>query len=205
MTQLKVFSKAVSKAVIAAAIVLGMALSALAQTVPATGDMALGPLAAKVTIIEYASMTCPHCANFHNNTFKKLKEKYVDSGKVRFIFREFPLDNVAFMASMLARCAGPERFFGMIDVMFRSQEKWARSQDQRAELTKIGRLAGMSNDTIGACFKNQKLGDSILATRLEAVKKYEIKSTPSFVVNGETFAGGMDMKKWDEILAKQLN
>lgn len=203
MTLFKVFSKAT----VVAAIVLGMAVSspARAETAPAQGDMALGPADSKVTIIEYASMTCPHCANFHNNTFKKLKEKYVDTGKVRFIFREFPLDRVALMASMLARCVGSERFFGMIDVMFKSQQKWGRARDPRAELSKIGRLAGMSNDTINACLANQKLGDSILATRLEAVKKYEIESTPSFVVNGETFAGAIGMAKWDEILAKKMN
>lgn len=199
--------KVFSKAAIVTAIVLGMAFSSLAQadTTPAEGDMALGPADSKVTIIEYASMTCSHCANFHKNTFYKLKEKYVDTGKVRFIFREFPLDRVAFMASMLARCVGKDRFFGMVDVMFRSQEKWGRSEDPRTELSKLGRLAGMSNDTINACLANQKLGDSILATRLDAVKKYEIKSTPSFVVNGELFSGAMGIAKWDEILAKKLN
>ncbi len=201
MAQIKVFSKTI----LAAALLLGMAFSAPAQSGPAIGDMALGPADAKVTIIEYASMTCPHCANFHNNTFKKLKEKYVDTGKVKFIFREFPLDRVAFMAAVLARCAGAERYFGMIDAMFRSQDKWGRSRDPRAELTKLGRLAGMSDDAVTACFADQKLGDAILASRLEAVKRYDVKSTPTFVVNGEIFAGALGMEEWDKILAKLLN
>jgi protein-disulfide isomerase len=203
MTQFGVFKKA--GRLVAVLAIAALAAATTAEAAPAEGDMALGPADSKVTIIEYASMTCPHCANFHNNTFKKLKEKYIDTGKVRFIFREFPLDRVAFMASMLARCAGPDRFFGMIDVMFRSQEKWGRSEDPRAELIKIGRLAGMPKETIEACFTDQKLGDAILATRMEGHKKYEISSTPSFVVNGETFTGALSIEKWDEIIAGKSN
>jgi len=172
---------------------------------PAQGDMVIGRADAPVTVIEYASMTCPHCATFHNKTFKALKEKYIDTGQVRMVFREFPLDGVALRASMLARCAGEDRFFGMIDVLFRQQAKWTRSNDPVGALVRLARMGGLSQGDIEACLADEALMDSILTTRLEGHNQYKVESTPSFVIEGKTYAGGMTMDDWDAILAKYLN
>jgi len=196
------------KLLIAATMAFAFFMSAPAgagELKPAEGDMALGRADAPVTVIEYASMTCPHCATFHNDTFKALKEKYIDTGQVRMVFREFPLDGVALRASMLARCAGEERFFGMLDVLFRQQEKWGRSQDPVGALTKLARMGGLSEEDVAACWSNETLMNSILDTRLKGHNEFQISSTPSFVVNGTTVAGALTMAEWDELLAKHLN
>src|SRR5687768_5061793 len=137
-----------AKGMIAAFALFLMAAAAPAQAQQQTdwakGDMALGKPDAPVTVIEYASMTCPHCAHFHAETLKAFKEKYVDTGKVRLIFREFPFDGLALRASMLARCAGAERYFPMLDVLFQQQNQWTRAKDPMAALAQIGRLAGVS-------------------------------------------------------------
>ena len=126
------------------AMFLGPALAGGARAAGnAEGDMVVGSDDAPVTIIEYASMTCPHCADFHLNTYGKLKEAYIDTGKVRLVFREFPLDGLALQASMLARCAGPKRFFAFIDVLFTQQAGWARASDPMSALARIGRLGGV--------------------------------------------------------------
>ncbi len=166
----------------------------------AKGDMVLGKPDAPVTIIEYASMTCPHCATFHQQTFKGLKEKYVDTGKARFVFREFPLDRNAFVASKLARCAGEKRFFPTLDMLFARQASWSREQDPTQQLAKIVRFAGIGREKFEACVANQTLGDEILNRRLEGSEKHEIGSTPSFVINGKTYAGAMSLEEFSEII-----
>lgn len=171
----------------------------------AEGDIAIGSEDAPVTVIEYASMTCPHCATFHNNTLKGLVEKYVDTGQVRMIFREFPFDQLGLAAAMLARCAGPDRAVGMIDVLFRQQSSWSRSNDPIAELRKIGRLGGISKSRFDACLGDQKLAESIVATRMEGQEKYDVNSTPSFIINGDKYSGAMSLAEFDRVLEKYLN
>ena len=175
-----------------------------AEPVFAAGDMALGAKDAPVTIVEYASMTCPHCANFHMGPFKELKAKYIDTGKVRMIFREFPFDPVALQASMLARCAGEKRYFGMLNVLFKSQMKWAKAANPQQALGTIARLGGFTEARFQTCMRDQKLADMILQTRLDGNKKFEVESTPSFIVNGEKTSGNMTIDKWDELLADLL-
>ena len=170
----------------------------------ATGDMAIGAKDAPVTIIEYASMTCPHCANFHLGPFKELKAKYIDTGKVRMIFREFPFDPLALQASMLARCAGEKRFFGMLSVLFKSQRKWAKASNPQEALAKIARLGGFTEARFTVCMSNQDLADMILNSRLKGNKEFGIDSTPSFLVNGVKTSGNMTISKWDELLATYL-
>ena len=201
MTQFKAFLVAI---VMSAAGMLA-ALPAVAAMDYATGDMAIGREDAPVTVIEYASMTCPHCAHFHTTTFKAFKEKYIDTGKVRLIFREFPFDQYALQASMLARCAGKDRYFGMVDVLFRQQLKWARSPKPTEELEKIGRLGGISKEQFESCLKNESLMNQILETRLKGNEEHGIDSTPSFLVNGDKYTGAMSLSEWDDILAKYLN
>lgn len=167
----------------------------------AKGDMAMGSKNAPVTIIEYASMTCPHCAEFHLGPFEELKSKYIDTGKVRFIFREFPFDPVALQASMLARCIGEKRYFGMLKILFKNLSKWAQVADPRKALGKYARLGGFTEERFKACMANQELADTILKSRLKGNKEFGVDSTPSFIVNGVKVSGNMTIAEWDELLA----
>ena len=185
--------------------VVAAAAPAQAQEVEwAKGDMALGKADAPVTVIEYASMTCPHCASFHSQTMKAFKEKYVDTGKVRLIFREFPFDGLALRASMLARCAGPDRYFPMLEVLFQQQRQWTSAKDPVAALKQIGRLAGVSPEKFDACMKSEELQKAVVQNRLEGQQKHQIESTPTFVIDGEKHAGALSLAQLDEILAKKL-
>jgi protein-disulfide isomerase len=174
------------------------------QTEWAKGDMALGKPDAPVTVIEYASMTCPHCARFHTETLGSFKEKYVDTGKVRLIFREFPFDGLALRASMLARCAGPERYFPMLDVLFQQQKQWTSAKDPMAALGQIGRLAGVSPQKFEACMKSEELQNAVVQNRLEGQQQHKVESTPTFVIDGEKHSGALTLAQLDEILAKKL-
>jgi protein-disulfide isomerase len=195
-----------AKVLIAAfALVLLAGASARAQELNwARGDMAIGKADAPVTVIEYASMTCPHCARFHTDTFKPFKEKYVDTGKVRMIFREFPFDGLALRASMLARCAGPERYFPMLDVLFQQQRQWTSAKDPLAALAQIGRLGGVSQEKFDACMKSEELSNAIVQNRLEGQQKHGVESTPTFVIDGEKLTGALTLAQLDEALAKKL-
>jgi len=166
-------------------------------------DLVLGKADAPVTIIEYASMTCPHCANFHKTTYPALKTKYIDTGKVRFIFREFPLDDLAAAASMLARCAGGEKSLALIDVLFASQDKWAVREPLPA-LLQIGRQAGFTQATFDECLKDQKLYNNILAMRERGSKDYKVESTPTLFVNGKVIKGGISIEELEKLMAPLL-
>jgi protein-disulfide isomerase len=172
----------------------------------AEGDMVLGKADAPVEIIEYASMTCTHCAQFELDTLPELQKRYIDPGKVKLVFREFPLDAVAVRASMLARCAGPDRFFGVVQLLFQQQEKWAMAKDPIAALKRVGEVAGVSDDDFDACMADKALMDRIVQSRLDAEKKYDIESTPSFIIGGKVHSGEMDIdalsKLIDPLLAK---
>ncbi len=170
------------------------------DTGAAMGEMALGRADAPVTVIEYASMTCPHCARFHAEVLPDFKKKYIDTGKVRLVFREFPLDKLAFAAAKVARCGGKKRFFPLLSVIFSRQGAWSRSTTPVDDLAKLARLAGVGRDRFEACFADRALGDLILKNRLEAVEKYKIDSTPSFVIDGKTYPGVLTVKDFDRIL-----
>jgi len=153
-------------------------------------DFVIGSPNAPVTMIEYASLTCSHCANFHINVRPKLKSTYVDSGKVRLVYRDFPLDGLALRASMLARCSGHERFFGILNILFKRQEQWAGNPDPLAALARVVALSGMGTSDFQACLKNKKVEDQILAQRQMASKAFAINSTPSFIFNGQKISVG---------------
>jgi protein-disulfide isomerase len=147
------------------------------------GEMALGDEKAPVTIIEYASMTCPHCAAFHETTYPELKKRYIDTGKVRFIFREFPLDQLALAAFLLARCAGPGKYFPMIETLFQQQKEWV-VQKPLGPLLAIAKQAGMTEQAFNECLQNKTLVDGLEDVRQRAMK-VGVQSTPSFFINGK--------------------
>lgn len=151
-------------------------------------EMTLGAEDAPVTLIEYASYTCPHCANFHNDTFKKLKADYIDTGKVKFIYREVYFDRYGLWASMIARCNGPEKFFGISDLIYKGQSEWARAGGASEivdELRKIGRLAGLENEQLEACLQDGEKAQTLVTWYQENATEHGIESTPSFILNGE--------------------
>ncbi|ABR59401.1 thioredoxin domain-containing protein [Sinorhizobium medicae] len=167
-------------------------------------EMALGEASAPVTIVEYMSMTCPHCANFHNDTFDAIKTKYVDSGKVRFIVREFPFDPRAAAAFMLARCAPEGQYFPMISMLFKQQEQWAAAQNGRDALLQLSKLAGFTQESFEACLTNQKLLDDVNAVMQRGAKEFGVKSTPTFFVNGEHYSGDMSVDVMSALIDSKL-
>jgi len=162
-------------------------------------ELAFGKPEAPVTVIEYASLTCPHCRAFHVDTWPQVQEKYVDTGKVRFIMREFPLDPRASAGFMLARCAGPERAIPTIDLLYRSQDRWTRVDDPTTELKTLMGIAGMRTSDVEECLQNQSLLDKITAVA-EAGKRYGVDSTPTFFINGTKFKGALSFAKFSEIV-----
>ena len=147
----------------------------------------LGKADAPVTIIEYASMTCPHCAHFNAEVMPRIKTEFIDKGLVRFAFRPFPLDGLAARASLLAQCAPGDGYFNMVDVLFRSQNDWARASDPLAALKQIGRTAGLSSADVDRCVGDDAGLDRMVAGIKEAQSKFGVDSTPSFIINGKKY------------------
>lgn len=168
------------------------------------GDKILGNEKAPVTIIEYASMTCTHCANFHATVYPSLKSKYIDTGKVRFIFREFPLDQVATAAFMLARCAPADKYFPMIDVLFEQQKNWAFTTEKAKGLLAIAKQAGFTESSFESCLKDDKLAKAIQDVARRANEKFGVNSTPTFFVNGKEMRGEMTPEGLDKVLEPLL-
>ena len=161
-------------------------------------DMALGPKDAAVTVTEYASMTCPHCAAFTEQVFPKIKEAFIDTGKIRFVFREFPLDIKAAAGSMLARCIAKDdapKFFAVIDLLFRQQNDWV-VKNTTETLTRIGKQAGLSQQAVEDCLKDQALLDKIAADQKFANEVLKVNSTPTFFINGEKLTGEQSFEEF---------
>ena len=170
----------------------------------ALGEKILGNSDAPITMIDYSSLTCPHCAAFQKETFPKIKKAYIDTGKVKLIYRDFPIGALALAAAMVARCSGERKYFGMLDILFRSQDKWANSQDPLGEIERISRFAGLSKDDVGACLKNTDLMKGIQKVAKEATDKFGIDSTPSFVINGKMFPGNQPYENFRKIFEAAL-
>ena len=168
-------------------------------------EMVLGDPNAPVTMIEYSSLTCPHCASFHKNTLPQVKERYIDTGEARLLYRDFPFDRGGLLAAAIARCAGPERYFSFLDVLFRTQEAWSHDPNPAKALAKIGRLGGLSSAAIDACFADQALLDSILESRLTGAQKFNVSSTPTFIINGEKLVGAQPFDRFAEVIDRMLS
>lgn len=152
-------------------------------------DRILGKPDAPVTIIEYASLSCPHCANFDVNQLPKIRKAWINTGKAKLILRDFPLDHSALEAAMIARCAPPDHFYAFVNAFFSSQPQWVLAHDLRAALTRIAELGGMDAKTVTKCLGKNALETKILESRLTAYKKLGVNATPTFFINGTKFAG----------------
>jgi protein-disulfide isomerase len=164
---------------------------------PSYGEMSMGPDTAKVTVIEYASASCPHCATFAKDTFPALKKDYIDTGKIKFIFREFPHNDAALAAFMVARCAPKEKYFPLVDVFFHTQEEWLK--DPLAGLTKISQQAGMTKEQFDACLKNEDMAKQILAVR-DKGSGFGVTSIPTFFINGEIMKGESSIEEMKKMI-----
>jgi protein-disulfide isomerase len=171
----------------------------LAQAGPA-GDVVLGSEKAPVTVIEYASMTCPHCAHFSETTFPELQKRYIDTGKVRFVFREFPLDTLALAGFMLARCAGNDKFMPIVETLFAKQSDWVM-QNPIEPLKAIAKQFGFTEDSFNQCLTTQKVQADIEAVRDHASQKLSVNSTPTFFINGKRLQGDVTI----EAMAKEID
>ncbi len=174
-------------------------------------DRVLGDANAPVTIVEYASSTCPHCAHFQEQTFPALKKNYIDTGKVKYIFREFPLGTgddlaLAVAAFALARCAGEldsGKYYAMIDTLFAQQQRWA-VEHPIPPLLAIAKQAGFTEKTFEACIDNTKLQKDILASRDRAYEKFGVNSTPTFFINGKRYVGALPIADFDKAIADAM-
>lgn len=168
-------------------------------------ELILGSADAPITVVEYASMTCGHCAAFHTKVFDALKEKYIDTGKVRFVMREFPLDNLAAAASMLARCAGEGKTFPLISALFAKQDEWAFVRgDPKPELLKIAKQAGFTQESFEKCLTDQKLLDDISAVRARGADTFGVNATPTFFINGKKMNAGATLDEFDKAFSSIL-
>lgn len=200
--------------VLAAAILPPFARPAWADNVPvadlmkpdAQPDLALGNDKAPVTIVEYASMTCPHCAHFEETTFPELKKRYIDTGKVRFILRDFPLDSLAGAAFVLAHCIAkddPAKYYSMVETLFRGQSTWA-VEKPIPPLMAIAKQAGLSEQQFNTCLSNQKAWDAMESVRQRAMKEFKVESTPTFFINGTQVTGAVSIEDFAKVIDPYL-
>lgn len=173
------------------------------STIP---DMVLGDANAPITMIEYASYTCPHCGSFHQNTYPQLKADFIDTGKVKFVFREVYFDRFGLWASMIARCGGQERFFGITDLMFKTQAEWTRAGEPVAiadELRKIGRIAGLNDEELNACLQDEAQAQELVEWFQTNAARDDVNATPSFIINGKKYSN-MSYAEMKDLLDGQL-
>lgn len=168
-------------------------------------DYSMGEASSSVVMVEYASLTCGHCAEFHTLVLPKLKKEFIDTGKVRYIYRDFPLDRLALAAAMVARCAGRNNFFGFIETFYTVQSQWSEASNPLSALNRIARLGGMDQTSFDQCLGKADVQNGILARRLEAVKEFKIRSTPTVFINGDKYSGGMSLAHFQAVLRTRLS
>ena len=167
-------------------------------------ERSLGSPKAPLVVTEYASMTCPHCAAFYKSTLPLIKKDYIDKGRVRFVYKDFPLDDHALYASGIARCAPEKKFFPLIEEFFKTQNDWATATNWKDKLREITMGQGVQWAPVDACLKDGKVTDALVATRLEAANLYNIQSTPSFIVEGQTLAGAQPYDSFVKVFEAAL-
>jgi protein-disulfide isomerase len=167
-------------------------------------DRVLGKSDAPITIVEYASLTCPHCAHFATDVLPKLKEKWIDTGKARLVMRDYPLDEPALRAAMIARCVPADKFYPFIDTLFGAQRQWVLSKDYKADLARLALLGGMSKKQFEECLANKSVEDKVLQSRLTATEQLGVNSTPTFFINGNKFDSAPEFDAMDAALSKAV-
>jgi protein-disulfide isomerase len=178
------------------------AVAAPAALTISSQDRVLGKADAPITVVEYASMTCPHCARFQLVVFPDIKKDWIDTGKVKWVFRDFPLDAEALKAAMVARCASADRFYAFVDTFLTAQDQWAHVKNWQAGLTRLAQLGGMSPADVSACFENKVVQQGVVESRLVASKELGVDSTPTFFINGKKIAGEMDTAHFEKLLTE---
>ncbi len=165
-------------------------------------DQVMGKADAPITIIEYASTTCGHCANLHKNTLPKIKSEWVDTGKAKLIYRDFPTGpaGLSIGASMIAHCSGPDRYFGVLGLIMEQQDKWMQAANPLDALKKLVRIAGLTSEDVDACLKRQDLASAIQERARAGAKAYDVESTPTLVINGKVVPGALPYEEFDKIL-----
>lgn len=176
---------------------------AAADEVPVEdGERILGQPDAPITIIEYSSLTCPHCAAFHLDTLPTVKKNWIEPGKARLVYRDYPLDGLALRAAALAHCVEGDAYFGFLNALFRGQARWARAKDPTAALAQVARLAGIDQKTFDGCIADKAVMDHILEQKVKGTRAYDIKSTPTFIINGRRVPGALKPEQFESILAE---
>jgi len=188
-----------------ATIVPGVAPAGAAEMEIHPDDRILGVESAPVTIIEYSSLTCPHCAALHRDTLPQVKESWVGPGRARIVFRHYPLDGLALHAAAVADCIEGDRFFAFIDLLFKSQSRWVKADDPLKALDQMARLAGMSGETFQSCVNDEAEMDRILARAQEGRETYGIEATPTLIINGRKVQGARSFEELDAVLSAAAN
>ena len=167
------------------------------DTLEALDTKSIGEKDAPIKMIEFASLTCGHCAKFHNEVMPLIKEKYINTGKIFFTYKDFPLDKFALKASMIARCSGQEKFFSFLNVFYKKQKDWTRTKDPFKSLLKIAKVGGLKDEELKVCIGNKSIEDGLLKDRLKSSKKYNITATPTIYFNDEKFEGDLSFEAID--------
>lgn len=167
-------------------------------------DKVMGDPNAPVTMIEYASLTCPHCAHFANDVLPEIKKTYIDTGKLKLVYRDFPLNQAALRGAQLTHCVPEQSYFGMVELLFRNQDSWAFGADPVAELTKIAATAGVDATKFQACIDDKTMTDAIVARAQEGQEKYGVSSTPYFFINGRKISGAQPFEDFDKVIKESL-
>ncbi|TVQ58690.1 MAG: DsbA family protein [Rhodobacteraceae bacterium] len=183
---------------------LGRRAEALETQGFALDDMVMGAEDAPVTIVEYSSLTCPHCATFHTRTWPEIERRFVRTGQARLIFREVYFDQLGLWGSMVARCGGEEPFFDIISTLFERQGEWSRAEDPAAELRRIGRVAGLSDERLQECLTDEAYMRRLVERFQETAGADGIRSTPSFLINGELHTGAMGVEQFAALIERHL-
>ncbi|MBS0538197.1 MAG: DsbA family protein [Proteobacteria bacterium] len=198
------------QAPVASAVAAGGATAQSAQPAPATGkslldvqpgDHVMGDAKAPITLIEYASLTCPHCAHFATTVLPEIEKKWVQTGKVKVVFRDFPLDQIATKAAQLAECSGNDKYYAVLDMIFRGQGNWATASDPIAELSKSLRIAGMGDNEVKACLANDAVATGVI-NDYRGGESLGVNSTPTLFINGEQFKGARSIEELDAVFTK---
>lgn len=179
--------------------------SDVVDTIEALEEKTIGSKNAKIRMIEFASLTCGHCAKFNNEVISKIKKKYVDTGKLNFTYKDFPLDKIALKASIIARCSGNKNYFNFIDVFYKKQKDWIKTKDPFKSLLKIAKFGGLKDEEIKVCIGNKSIEDGILKNRLKYSKNFDIKATPTIYFNRKKYNGDLTFEAIESKIESLLN